>query len=182
MSYPFARIMPINRYPFILACVALVIAGVIIAAQKRERSGEGVIAFKNFRIIDGKDGAPVEGKVLVIRDGKILSIEEVGEIPEKAEVVDGQGKILMPTLIAAHSHLGVLKGTKPDSANVTEDNVIRQLGIYGRYGIGTVVSLGADGEFIYRHQGCEKEISIFWSGSADCWTGIWRDWRCTTHG
>lgn len=139
-----------NRYPFILICIAFVIAGVVISSRLKQASGEGAIAFRNVRLVDGTDNPPVEDGVLVIRDGKIIAVGAGVAIPGKAEVIDAEGKTIMPALIAAHSHLGVLKGTKPDSANVTEENVLRQLGVYGRYGIGTVVSLGADGEFIYK--------------------------------
>ncbi len=139
-----------NRYPFILICIAFVIAGVMISAQIKRSSGEGAVAFKNARLIDGTGKPPVDGGVLVIRDGKIIAAGEEVAIPDKAEVIDVGGKTIMPAIIAAHSHLGVVKGIKPDSANVTEENVLRQLGVYGKYGIGTVVSLGADGEFIYR--------------------------------
>jgi len=138
-----------NRYPFILVCIAFVIAGVMISAQVKRETGEGAVAFRNIRLIDGTGKPPVDDAVLVIQGGKVVAAGAGVAVPEKAEIIDGQGKVVMPTLIAAHSHLGVVKGTKPDSANVTEENVVRQLALYGRYGIGTVVSLGADGEFIY---------------------------------
>ena len=139
-----------NRYPFILACIAFVIAGVVISLQMKQASGEGAVAFTSVRLIDGTGKPPVEDGMLVIQDGKIIAAGAGVTIPGKAEVIDAKGKTIMPALIAAHSHLGVLKGTKPDSANVTEENVLRQLEIYGKYGIGTVVSLGTDGEFIYK--------------------------------
>jgi imidazolonepropionase-like amidohydrolase len=139
-----------NRYPFILICIAFVIAGVVISKQFRKDSGVGAIAFKNVRLVDGRGNPSVENAVLVIQDGKVVGAGAGVTIPDKAEVIDATGKSIMPALIAAHSHLGVLKGTKPDSTNVTEENVLRQLALYGKYGIGTVVSLGADGEFIYK--------------------------------
>lgn len=139
-----------SRYPFILVCIACVILGVMISSRMKSGAGEGAVAFKNVRLIDGTGASPLNDASLVIQDGKVLAVGKGVDIPEKAEIVDCQGKTMMPALIAAHSHLGVLKGPKPDSANVTEENVLRQLDLYGRYGVGTVVSLGADGEFIYK--------------------------------
>lgn len=139
-----------NRYPFLLACIAFVIAGVMISAQVKERSGEGSVAFKNARLIDGTGRPPVDAATMVIRDGKITAVGRDAAIPANAEIIDLQGRTIMPALIAAHSHLGLVNGKKAASANVTEENVRRQLQRYGSYGVGSVVSLGADGDFIYR--------------------------------
>ncbi|WAC18422.1 amidohydrolase family protein [Luteolibacter sp. SL250] len=146
-----------NRYPFILICIAFVIAGVMISARMKEASGEGAVAFTNVRLIDGTGKPPVDGGVLVFRDGKIIAAGAGVDIPRKARVIDAKGRVIMPALIAAHSHLGVLKGPKPDSANVTEENVLRQLALYGKYGVGTVVSLGADGDFIYKLRDARRD-------------------------
>ena len=102
-----------NRYPFILICIAFVIAGVVISSRMKQASGEGAIAFTNVRLVDGTGNPPVEDGVLVIRDGKIIAVGAGVTIPGKAEVIDAEGKTIMPALVAAHSHLGVVKGTKP---------------------------------------------------------------------
>lgn len=55
------------------------------------------------------EGPPLDGGVIVLRDGKIAALgtaEEVS-VPEDAEVVDAGGRWVLPGLIDAHVHLGV---------------------------------------------------------------------------
>lgn len=140
-----------KRYPFVLVCLLSVIVAFVIAAQM-EKAPQGLVtAFTNVRLIDGTGGEPAEVGSLVMAEGKIIAVGSAGEvkIPEGAVTVDLPGKTIMPALIAGHSHLGLVKGTKAASANVTEENVRKQIAKYEAYGIGTVVSLGADGDFIY---------------------------------
>ena len=52
-------------------------------------------------------GAFIKNGVFAIQNGKILLVGKEGTvIPEKAQVVDVTGKIIMPGLIDTHSHLG----------------------------------------------------------------------------
>lgn len=51
-------------------------------------------------------GEDLFGATVLLKDGKIHSVGAV-EIPDGAEVIDGQGKFLSPGLIDAHTHLGV---------------------------------------------------------------------------
>ncbi len=48
-----------------------------------------------------------QGKIL-IRDGKIEKVGKDFETPPEAEVVDASGKVVMPGLIDAHSHVGIV--------------------------------------------------------------------------
>jgi imidazolonepropionase-like amidohydrolase len=126
----------------------LVLASSILAFSFQEGVADPLI-FQNVRLIDGTGKPPVDAAVMVVRDGKIESIGKDADVPQDGDIIDLQGKMVMPALIAAHSHLGLINGTKAASSNVTEENVLRQLKKFGAYGIGTVVSLGVDGDFIY---------------------------------
>lgn len=141
-----------NRYLFVLIAATLAVLGFVISAESRGEAKSSALVLRNVRLIDGTGKAPVEGATIVVRDGRIEAIttDVSTEVPKDAEVIDVGGKTIMPALIAGHSHLGLVKGTKSASANVTEDNVRRQLERYADYGVGAVVSLGADGDFIYR--------------------------------
>ena len=52
----------------------------------------------------------------------------------------------MPGMIDAHSHVGATKGLEAKPEFYTEENILDQLGLYARYGVTTVNSLGGDGE------------------------------------
>lgn len=109
------------------------------------------IVFKNALIIDGNGGKPIDNGTLVIQGGKIIAVgkKDAVKIPESAQVIDMQGKTIMPALIDTHSHLGLTKNTTLSDTNNTRENVLRQLKLFAQYGVGAVTSLGRDKEFIY---------------------------------
>lgn len=140
-----------KRYSLFLVALLVTLVGYVISAETKTEGTSRVTVFKGATVIDGTGKDPTQEANLVIRDGKIESVSSSSSaIPEGAEVIDATGKTIIPALISAHSHLGLIKGPKAASANVTEENVRRQLKQYAKYGIGTVTSLGADGDFIYK--------------------------------
>jgi len=120
-------------FTFALVCVNPVLAN------------EGTIAFVGGTIIDGTDAEPLPDSVLVVTDGRVRSVgpRAAVSIPEGAEVIDVSGKYLMPGMINAHGHVGATVGLDANGEYSTE-NLMRQLGLYARYGITTVNSLGGD--------------------------------------
>ncbi|NLY11345.1 MAG: amidohydrolase [Firmicutes bacterium] len=50
----------------------------------------------------------IHGSVLINDDGKIAAVGEVS-LPEGVLVIDGQEKVLMPGIIDAHSHVGIME-------------------------------------------------------------------------
>jgi imidazolonepropionase-like amidohydrolase len=108
-------------------------------------ANEGTIAFVGGTIIDGTDAEPLPDSVLVVTDGRVRSVgpRAAVSIPEGAEVIDVSGKYLMPGMINAHGHVGATVGLDANGEYSTE-NLMRQLGLYARYGITTVNSLGGD--------------------------------------
>jgi imidazolonepropionase-like amidohydrolase len=53
-------------------------------------------------------GQEIDGGVVVMADGKIVSVGPAGTaVPQGAVVIDGNGKWVTPGVIDAHSHLGV---------------------------------------------------------------------------
>lgn len=102
-------------------------------------------------IIDGSKRPVINNGALVI-EGKIVKkvlAKPVAHAPVNAVVLDLTGKTIMPTLIAAHAHLGLVSGITTSDANNTPENVRAQLKKYAQYGVGTVLSLGRDQTFIY---------------------------------
>lgn len=105
----------------------------------------GLQAFVGGRIINGTGAAPIENGVLVVRSGRIEAVgsSDAVAVPADAEQIDVSGRTLMPGMINAHGHINNVQGL--DQVDYTEAQVERQLGLYARYGVTTVFSLGGDG-------------------------------------
>jgi imidazolonepropionase-like amidohydrolase len=93
-------------------------------------------AFTGARVIDGTGKAAVENATIVVRDGRIAAVGRSVAVPAGAQRIDLAGKTVIPGLINAHGHVGSLD----------------QLGLYARYGVTTVFSLGGDREIELRDQ------------------------------
>jgi imidazolonepropionase-like amidohydrolase len=68
-----------------------------------------VIAFRGATLIDGTGSPPLPNALLVISDGRILSVgpataEAVKALPAGTQVITADGKWIMPGLIDAHAH------------------------------------------------------------------------------
>jgi hypothetical protein len=65
---------------------------------------QGLLAIKNVSIVDVKHNKIQTGKTVVIRNNKIVSINDNVDIPKDANILDGQGKYLIPGLWDMHVH------------------------------------------------------------------------------
>lgn len=141
---PVTTTLPINkRYRVIkLAISAVCMSSAILSVPAL--AGEGTLAFTGARIIDGTGAAPIENGVLVSTDGRIVAVGPAAAvtIPDDAQRIDVSGKTLIPGLINAHGHVGGVLGL--ESGHYVRGNLLRQLGLYARYGVTTVNSLGDD--------------------------------------
>jgi len=109
-------------------------------------------ALTNFTLIDGSGAPPRPGAAVIVAPGG--RIEWVGEsahlkVPAGAQVIDLNGKFVMPGLIDDHVHLGLVHGLKQDVDFYTPDLVAEQLKTYAAYGITTVLVLGTDKDLIF---------------------------------
>lgn len=113
---------------------------VAIAAQQ-------ITVLKNVNVIDGTGTATQHNKTVIIAGDRIRSISRSSaRTPSHTKVVDLQGSTIMPLIINAHGHLGLVNGTSQSVANQTEANLRHQLLRYQEYGVGAVLSMGTDGE------------------------------------
>jgi imidazolonepropionase-like amidohydrolase len=94
--------MNISRLGILTSVIFAVafISGCTIGAQTRSLVIEGAT------LIDGTGRSAVTDSVIVIRDGKFQEVGKRGEvsIPQSAEVVNAQGKTVLPGLIDGHCH------------------------------------------------------------------------------
>jgi imidazolonepropionase-like amidohydrolase len=117
----------------------------------RQTPVQQVVVLRNARVIDGTGAAPQEHVSLLLRNGKI---EQVGgaemAAPAGAQVRDLTGKTVIPGLISAHSHLGLIVDDAESSATgYTRENVTAQLMQYERYGVTTILSLGLNRDLVF---------------------------------
>jgi imidazolonepropionase-like amidohydrolase len=130
--------------PHWLKILSLTLLSFIPASQLL--ANDGTIAFVGANIIDGTGAEAIEDGVLVISNGKIRSVGPASAvtIPVDSEIINARGKTIMPGMINAHGHVGGTLGL--ESGHYNTENLLRQLGLYARYGVTTVNSLGGDEE------------------------------------
>jgi imidazolonepropionase-like amidohydrolase len=140
-----------NCSPCFLLC--LLVLGGIASAQ--------VTVLRHVNIIDGDGGAPRRNVALVIEGVKIRAITSAEVLPPKdATVIDLRGKFIMPEIVNAHGHVGLLKGTKVSGENYSKENVERHLLQYQDYGVGAVLVMGTDRDEAYEWRAESQEGKI----------------------
>jgi imidazolonepropionase-like amidohydrolase len=105
----------------------------------------------NATLIDGTGASARTHVDILVRDGLIVSVtSSSASYPKDASVVDCTGKTVIPGLISAHSHLGVLQdNAAPSFTAYNLPNVTAALNQFERYGVTTIVSLGVNKDLVY---------------------------------
>ncbi|MFZ0592852.1 MAG: amidohydrolase family protein [Bryobacteraceae bacterium] len=110
-----------------------------------------VTVIPDVTVIDGTGGAPIQHATVIIEGEKIREIRTSSYKPRRGErALHFEGKFVMPGLISAHSHLGLVDGTATKPENYNETNIERQLKQYEEYGVTTVMSLGLNKDLLYQ--------------------------------
>jgi imidazolonepropionase-like amidohydrolase len=127
---------------FTLAAVLVLVLGG--SRPEAQTSTQTVTAFTGARLITLDPKPAVTDVVILVKDGRIA---EVGpprtiSVPEGAARVNLDGRFVLPGFISSHVHVSDVAG--PDARAYTDENTIRQLGVFARYGITTVLSLGGE--------------------------------------
>jgi len=129
------------------------------------------IVLHNATIVDGTGGNARQHIDITIQKGIIQSVKPASLKPPKAaNVVNCTGKTIIPGLISAHSHLGILiNNADPSPDAYTTENVTAALNQFERYGVTTIVSLGLNRDLVYdlreqQHQGKLGGATILTAG------------------
>ena len=102
--------------------------------------------FEGARLIVGDASAPVERSAFLVEGGRFSRIGRQGEIqaPGGATRIDLEGKTVIPALVSAHIHVGLLDGNDFGPPAYTRDKIVEHLQRYAYHGVGAVFSAGTD--------------------------------------
>lgn len=116
-------------------------------ASRPPATAEGAsVLFENARLIVGDGGVPIERAAVLVDGGTIVGVGRAGELqaPAGAARVDLTGKTVMPALVGAHVHVGLLHGASFGPEHYTRERIVDHLERYAYYGVGVVLSAGTD--------------------------------------
>lgn len=128
-----------------IGCIVIIVAALGMAGYSGQTDGHaGLQAFVGASVYDGTGNPVIKNAVLIVRDGRVEAVGPADEvrIPAGADTVDLSGRFMIPGLISAHVHVSDVHGIRPRA--YTRENTLRQLGVFARYGITTVLSLGGE--------------------------------------
>ena len=148
--------MPTARWTSLLVAS---IASAVVAGSGQTRT-PAVQAFVGARVIDGTARPPIDNAVFVVRDGRIEAIGPAAAVrpPAGARTIDLSGKFVIPGLISAHTHVSDVNGTRPRA--YTDENTLRQLKVFARYGVTAVWSLGGEQEPAFRARDAQNTAAL----------------------
>lgn len=132
--------------------VTLVLAAMsaVLVDRAQQPAPMQTVLLRDVRLIDGTGAPPREHVSLLLRNGRIEKIGETMLVPSGVQVRELTGKTVMPGLISAHSHLGlIVDGAESSSTGYTRENVTAQLQQFERYGVTTILSLGLNRDLVY---------------------------------
>ena len=104
------KILNIGRLrTFLIAAVAILMipAATVIAGEKQDNPPKSLL-ITNVKIFDGKSDALSKPSSVLVKGNKIVKIAKSIPAPKQAKVIDGNGRVLMPGFIDAHSHVMML--------------------------------------------------------------------------
>src|SRR5580693_2166576 len=159
------RLAMFFRATLVLAAISAVFVG-----RAQQPAPIQTELLRDVRLIDGTGAAPREHVSLLLRNGRVEKIGETMLVPSGVQVRELTGKTVMPGLISAHSHLGLIVDDAESSATgYTRENVTAQLQQFERYGVTTILSLGLNRDLVYdlkreQHEGKLGGATIFTAG------------------
>src|SRR5262245_44263840 len=138
---------------------------ILLALSSAGGSGQtttpsGVKAFVGARVFDGSGKPAIENATLVVREGRVEAVGPARAVkaPPGAHTINLAGKFIIPGLISTHVHISDVQGIRPPA--YTEENTLRQLGVFARYGVTSVLSLGGEKEPAFKARDAQNTPSL----------------------
>ncbi|PXY00985.1 hypothetical protein DF185_10010 [Marinifilum breve] len=138
----------------ILALMALLCLNV-----KAEKEEKRAVCVKNAFIIDMLSNQPAQKGSVLIVNGKIhkISYKEGIKIPKSAEVIEAEGKYLMPGLIDAHVHVTTGKHESEEALRMYSEDLLKKM---LRGGITSVRDVGGKGYMLKKLKAKSAKFEI----------------------
>jgi imidazolonepropionase-like amidohydrolase len=116
--------------------------------------------FVNARLIDPAQGVVTNDTVMLVRDGRIEAVGPASSIRPRqpAATIDLHGKFIVPGFISTHVHVSDVNGDRPRA--YTEENTQRQLGVFARYGVTTVLSLEGEKDPAFQARDAQNTAAL----------------------
>jgi imidazolonepropionase-like amidohydrolase len=156
----------------------VVLASLCLAGLLLDTARPAAMVLKNVTLIDGTGDAPVHAAAVTVDGGRVSWVGPLDRLkaPAGAQSIDLSGKYVIPGLIDAHVHLGLVHGLTQDVRFYTKDLVQRQLGVYAAYGITSVLVLGTDPDLIFgirddQRRGTRVSTRVFTAGQGLVYQG-----------
>jgi imidazolonepropionase-like amidohydrolase len=143
-----------------LAAVLVLVTGA--SGPEAQTSMQAVTAFTGARLLTLDPKPAVTDVLILVKDGRVAEVGPPRSIavPEGTVRVNLDGRFVVPGFISGHVHVSDVAG--PDARAYTDENTTRQLGVFARYGITTVLSLGGEQAPAFR----AREAEAGWSRRA----------------
>jgi imidazolonepropionase-like amidohydrolase len=77
----------------------------LLATFSLSAQASKTVAIRAGKLIDGRGGPPISNAVIVVEDGKIVSVTSHGSMPTDAQLIDLSHATVLPGLIDAHTHI-----------------------------------------------------------------------------
>ncbi len=144
----------------ILVLLAALLAFAFASGFKQRGTSARVKAFVGARIIGVAARPTMHNAMLVVRDGRVEAVGLAAESqpPKGAETINLAGKFIIPGLISMHVHISDVRGVKPPA--YTDENTLHQLGVFARYGVTTVLSLGGEKEPAFKARDAQNTPAL----------------------
>lgn len=144
----------------ILGALAAVLVFVFVSSAGQSKTSAEVQAFVGANLIDGTGKLASKNAVLVVRHGRVETLGSAAAVrpPAGAQVINLAGKFIIPGLISTHVHVSDVQGLRPPA--YTDENTLRQLGVFARYGITTVWSLGGEREPAFKARAAQDTPAL----------------------
>jgi imidazolonepropionase-like amidohydrolase len=129
------------------------------------------VVLKGARLIDGTGRPPLETSVLILDGDHITAAGAASKvpIPKHAHVIDVRFRTIIPGLINAHGHVGLVADSQNKADAYTRENIRAQLSQYERFGVTSIIALGLNRDLCYeireeQRKGAFPGASLFTAG------------------